>query len=91
MDLNDIIEFCFRFKGSEEIFLFDKIIFVFKVMGKMYVLIDIYEFNIINLKCDFEMVIDLCEWYEEIELGWYMNKSYWNMVNLCGNLKDLMV
>ena len=91
MDLNDIIEFCSRLKGSEETFPFDKTTLVFKVMGKMYALIDIHESNTINLKCDPEMAIDLRERYEEIEPGWHMNKSYWNTVNLRGILKDSMV
>ena len=91
MDLNSIIEICARLKGTEETFPFDKTTLVFKVMGKMYALIDIHESRTINLKCDPEMAIELRERYEEIEPGWHMNKSHWNTVNLQGNLKEAMI
>lgn len=91
MDLNDILEFCSTLKGTEETFPFDKTTLVFKVMGKMYALIDINESNTINLKCDPEMAVELRERYEEIQPGWHMNKTHWNTVNLRGNLKDAMI
>lgn len=91
MDLNSILEFCAKLKGTEETFPFDKTTLVFKVMNKMYALIDIHEANTINLKCDPEMAIELRERYEEITPGWHMNKTHWNTVNLRGNLKEAHV
>jgi predicted DNA-binding protein (MmcQ/YjbR family) len=91
MDLNGILEFCSRLKGTEETFPFDKTTLVFKVMNKMYALIDINEPNTINLKCDPEMAVELRERYEEITPGFHMNKSHWNTVNLKGNLKETLI
>lgn len=91
MDLNSILEFCNQLKGTEETFPFDQKTLVFKVMNKMYALIDIHEPNTINLKCDPEMAIELRERHEEITPGFHMNKSHWNTVKLNGNLKETLI
>ncbi len=91
MDLNSILEFCAKLKGTEETFPFNKTTLVFKVMNKMYALIDIHDPNTINLKCDPEMAIELRERYDEITPGWHMNKTHWNTVNLTGNLKETLI
>ena len=51
---------------------------VFKVMGKMFALVNDAEPPLsVNLKCDPERAIELREEYEDIRPGWHMNKVIW--------------
>jgi len=88
MHLDDILQFCNTLKATEETFPFDQRTLVFKVMGKMYALVDVEEPDGINLKCDPEEAIELRERYPEITAGYHMSKKHWNTVYLHGNLSD---
>lgn len=88
MQLDDILRICTQLKGTSEHFPFDDRTLVFKVMGKMYALIDTIDTQFINLKCDPELAIELRERFSEIEPGYHMSKKHWNSVNLHGNLKQ---
>jgi predicted DNA-binding protein (MmcQ/YjbR family) len=49
MHLDEILQFCLQLKGTTEHFPFDQKTLVFKVMGKMYALIDVEKPDSINL------------------------------------------
>jgi len=73
-------------KGVSEHFPFDEVTLVFKVMGKMFALAGLDDWEKgnqkINLKCDPEWAIELREEYEGINAGYHMNKKLWNTVAL---------
>jgi predicted DNA-binding protein (MmcQ/YjbR family) len=96
MHLDEILQFCLQLKGTTEHFPFDQKTLVFKVMGKMYALIDVEKPDSINLKCDPERAIDLRERYASVQPGWHMSKKHWNTVLLnselsSGQLQELIV
>lgn len=78
MDIEIICDYCIRKKGIIEEFFFDNVILVFKVMGKMYVCIGLDNLGWLFLKCVFEYVLELREYYFGIEGVYYFNKKYWN-------------
>jgi len=88
MHLEDILAFCLQLKGTTEHFPFDNRTLVFKVMGKMYALIDVESPDSINLKCDPELAIELRERYSSVQPGFHMNKKHWNTVLLNNELSS---
>ena len=77
-DVGTIRDHCLQKNGVEESFPFDGSTLVFKVAGKMFALLNINDFNGVNLKCDPERAVDLRERYAGIEPGWHMSKVHWN-------------
>ena len=89
MNNEQIREYCISKKGVTESFPFDDTALVFKVMDKMFALLNISEDSKgISLKCDPEMAIELREQYPEVTPGYHFNKKHWNTINLRGNLTD---
>ena len=88
MHLETILSRCLQLKGTTEHFPFDNRTLVFKVMGKMYALIDVETPDSINLKCDPELAIELRERYASVQPGFHMNKKHWNTVLLNGELSS---
>ena len=88
MTVDDIRNFCLKKKGRiTEGFPFGEDALVFKVNGKMFLLLMIDERPLsMNLKCDPELAIELRERYESVRPGYHMNKKHWNTVTLDGRL-----
>ncbi len=85
-------EYCLTKKVVTESFPFDEVTLVFKVAGKMFVLIslDSPEFNV-SLKCDPERALELRESYPNIIPGFHLNKKHWNTVKIDGSFdKELL-
>ena len=73
---------CIAKKGVTEGFPFDSDTLVFKVMNKMFLLINISDPSYFNVKCDAEKAVELREMYDAVKPGWHMNKSKWNTIDL---------
>lgn len=86
MHIEQFRDFCISKNGVSENFPFDELTLVFKVMGKMFALAGLNDWEKgdqkINLKCDPEWAIELREEYEGINAGYHMNKKLWNTVRL---------
>lgn len=80
MNIEEFRLHCISKKGVTEGFPFDNKTLVFKVMGKMFALVDVDEFESFNVKCDPEVAIDLRERYEAVNPGYHMNKQHWNTI-----------
>jgi len=91
MDILEFRDYCLSFKGTSEDTPFDEKTLVFKVMGKMFALVDIDNFSFTNLKAKPEKVIRLKQEYEGIIEGFHMNKKYWISVKLDGSISDAMI
>jgi len=89
MNIDTVRDYCLSKKGVTEAFPFDADTLVFKVMGKMYVLLPLEKWErgeaFINLKCDPNYAIELRETYESIEPGFHMSKTHWNSVYVYKN------
>jgi predicted DNA-binding protein (MmcQ/YjbR family) len=91
MNIEEIREHCIAKKFVEEGFPFDQDTLVFKVQGKMFLLISLSKPNSFNAKCDPERCVELREKYAEIIPGWHMNKTMWNTVYVDGSLPRKLV
>ena len=83
-------EFCLSLKGVTESFPFNEDALVFKVMGKMFVLMSLEE-RTVNLKFDPEKAVALREEYSSVIPGYHMNKKYWNTVLLDGTVPEKLI
>jgi len=70
-----------------EEFPFGENTLVFKVMGKMFALTDLEDFDAVNLKVMPEAGIDLRERYTFVQPAYHMNKKHWITVLLDGRKK----
>lgn len=91
MNLDTLRNFCLNLKGTTEGFPFDANTLVFKVAGKMFALLDVENFDSVNLKCDPERAIELREKFSAILPGYHMNKKHWNTVLLNDDVSDQLL
>jgi len=78
-------------KGTSEEFPFDTSTLVFKVMGKIFTLTNVDNFDKVNLKCDPELAIQLREKYQGVSPGYHMNKKHWNTVCVNKDINDIQL
>ena len=91
MDIEEIRKYCLIKAGTTESLPFDETTLVFKVVSKMYCLLNMEPPFSINLKCLPEKAIELREQFEEVQPGFHMNKKHWNTILLDGNLRNTQV
>ena len=93
MYLDDIRDFALSLdKNVEECFPFGPETFVYKIGGKIFLLMSFNEIHLrINLKCDPEKAIELREAYAAITAGYHMNKKHWNSLTMDGSLPASLV
>lgn len=91
MNIEDFRDYCIQKKGVTEEFPFDKNTLVFKVMGKMFALVDVEKFDFINLKSNPEKAVELREKYQGIQSGYHMSKVHWNSVYVNTDVSDKFV
>lgn len=92
MDIETYRDFCLSLPHTEEGFPFDMNTLVFKVAGKMFALLDVDNFESVNIKCDPEKAIMLRERYQAVSPGYHMNKKHWNTVLINGDVSgDLLL
>ncbi len=89
MNIDQLRDYCLSKPGTSEGFPFDEDTLVFKVLGKMFVLIPLEKWEVgeasINLKCDPEYSEELRAAYESIRPGFHMSKTHWNSIYIHEN------
>ncbi|HEY8404275.1 MAG TPA: MmcQ/YjbR family DNA-binding protein [Flavobacteriales bacterium] len=86
MNIEDFRAYCLSKEGVTEETPFGPETLVFKVLGKVFALMDIDSFDSVNLKCDPEWAVELRELYAGINGGYHMNKKHWNTVRTDGSV-----
>ncbi len=88
LNLETIRAYCLNKEGKiKEEFPFDEHVLVFKVNGKIFILIMTEAHPLtMNLKCDPERAIELRELYAAVTPGYHMNKKHWNTITLDGTI-----
>jgi len=87
MDLETIRKYCLEKKSVTESFPFGETTLVFKVRGKIFLLIGLDNFPLqFNVKCDPEKAEELREEYSSVIPAFHMNKKHWNSVILNGQI-----
>jgi predicted DNA-binding protein (MmcQ/YjbR family) len=87
MDLEAIRKYCLEKKKAGESFPFGDTTLVFKVGGKMFLLISLDTLPLqFNVKCDPDLAIELRESYSSVIPAFHMNKKHWNTIIINGQL-----
>jgi predicted DNA-binding protein (MmcQ/YjbR family) len=88
VNIEALREYCISKPGVTEGFPFGEDTLVFKVGGKLFLLISLTEANRFNAKCDPELAAELRERYTEVQPGYHMSKTHWNTVYMDGILTE---
>lgn len=91
MNIETIREYCLQMPLATEDFPFDETTLVFRVLGKIFAMIDLENTEWFVLKCEPEFAIDLRDEHPEITGAYHMNKKHWNQINLFGGLSDELI
>lgn len=91
MNVESLREYCLSLPLATEDFPFDETTLVFRVVGKIFAMLDLERPDVVSLKCNPAYALQLREEHPEISGAWHMNKKYWNQVNLSGHLEDELV
>jgi predicted DNA-binding protein (MmcQ/YjbR family) len=92
MNNEEIREYCLAKPGVTESLPFNDTALVFKVMDKMFALLDLSEDSMgISLKCDPELALELREQYPEVTPAYHFNKEHWNTVVIDGTISDKLI
>lgn len=87
MHLDELRDYCLSKKGVEEAFPFGEDTFVYKVMGKIFLLTGVeYQPVEFNVKCEPEKAIELRENFSCVKPGYHMNKKHWNTIVCNGSV-----
>ncbi|CAI8152191.1 MAG: MmcQ/YjbR family DNA-binding protein [Flavobacteriaceae bacterium] len=89
MTIEDIRLFCLQKPKTTEEFPFDQDTLVFKVLGKIFALCPLSQWErgaaSITLKCDPEYALELRSEFDSILPGFHANKKHWNTIQLDTN------
>lgn len=78
MNIDELISYCSAKAGVEECFPFNEETLVFKVNGKIFLMVGLeHEPLQFNVKCNPERAIELKEQYDCIIPAYHMNKIHW--------------
>lgn len=93
MTSEDIRAYCLNKLAVTEGFPFDNETLVFKVGGKMFLLLSLDASpTSFNVKCNPDEAIELREKYSCVLPGYHMNKQHWNTIvcNGCAPKKEIL-
>jgi len=89
MDIESLRAYCLKKKGVLEDFPFGETTLVFRVQGKIFLLVGLDNTPLqFNAKADPEKIPDLRERHSAIQPGYHMNKKHWNTILVDGTLPE---
>lgn len=91
MDIETLRDYCLSLPKAGEYFPFDETILAFRVMGKIFAMIDLEDTEWFVLKCNPDYAVSLRDTYPDISPAFHMNKRHWNQLNIYGSLPDNLV
>ena len=91
MNVESIRDYCLSLPLATEDFPFDETTLAFRVLGKIFAMIDLDDTEWFVLKCNPDYAVELRDKYPEIKGAWHMNKKHWNQINLSGGLQDDLI
>ena len=91
MDIETAREYCLSKKAATEDTPFGEDFLVIRVMGKMFLCINLITPDRITMKCDPEYALELRDRYNAIEGALHFNKKYWNQVFLDSDADDKLI
>ena len=83
MNIEEVRGYCLSLPNVTECFPFDDVSLVFKVEGKMFLLLPLDAIEPkITLKCNADYIEVLRQQYLSVEEAFHFNKKYWNSIYL---------
>lgn len=80
MEIEEVREYCLSLPLATEDFPFDETTLAFRVMGRIFAMIDLDNISWFVLKCQPDYAIELRDKYNGINPAFHMNKKHWNQV-----------
>jgi len=84
-------DYCLSFPYVEECLPFGPENLVFKVGGKMFLLVGIDHYFRFNVKCDPDRAEELRAQYAGVEPGYHMSKKHWNTILLQSDVSNSLM
>lgn len=91
MNVETLRDYCLSLPLATEDMPFGEETLVFRVLGKIFALIDLDDPTWFCLKCNPDYALVLRDEHAEITPAWHMNKHYWNQLNIFGSLSDELI
>ena len=91
MNVTELRDYCLSLPMVTEDFPFNESILAFKILGKIFAVIDLDHIDWLVMKCDPDYAVELRESHPEITTAWHWNKKYWNQIAVNGFLPDEFV
>jgi len=89
MNIESLREYCLTKPNVEETLPFGPDTLVFKVEGKIFLLVGLDEEQLsFNVKCDPAKAIELREEFGCVLPGYHMNKKHWNTIVVDGSVSS---
>ena len=91
MNVESIRDYCLSLPAATEYFPFDETTLAFRVVDKIFAMIDLEDTQWFVLKCAPDYALELRDRHPEITGAWHMNKKHWNQIDLEGLLPDELI
>jgi predicted DNA-binding protein (MmcQ/YjbR family) len=91
MNIEEYRDYCLSFRYTSESFPFNDSVLVFKVLDKIFSLVDVESYNGVNVKCNPEKAIELREEYFGVTPAFHMSKKHWNTISVGGSISDNLI
>jgi predicted DNA-binding protein (MmcQ/YjbR family) len=92
VNIEQLRQYCISKPDVEEGFPFGETVLVFKVNGKMFLLLPLDTEGLqFNVKCDPEKAIELRAEFPSVKPGFHMNKTHWNTIYVDGTVSDKLI
>ena len=91
MNVESLREYCLSLPLATEDFPFDETTLVFRVVGKIFAMLDLERPDVVSLKCNPDYALQLREEHPAISGSWHLRNQGGNQVNLSGHLEDELV
>jgi len=86
MDIETLREYALSKNAVTEETPFGDDVLVYKVSGKIFMMMNFETPFEVSLKCNPELAVEYREHYESVNPGFHMNKTHWNTVTSNGDV-----
>ena len=86
MEIEYFRKYALKKKSVNESQPFGDDVIVYKVLNKIFMMMNFETPFQISLKCDPELAIELRERYSSVNPAYHMNKTHWNTVDVDGTI-----
>jgi predicted DNA-binding protein (MmcQ/YjbR family) len=91
MDIETLREYALSKDNVKEETPFGDDVLVYKVNGKIFMMMNFESPFEVSLKCDPELAAEYREHYESVNPGYHMNKTHWNTVTANGDVNQKLM